>query len=85
MANLYDDTTHAAGVAHHRLSVNSWGSPKWKHEWSGVKLLHFTLNNYVEDTITETWEIAVSISIAFQDLDLVVNAFGKAVSVRAVE
>jgi hypothetical protein len=40
---------------------------------------------HVQDTIAKASEAAVTISIAFQNLNLVVNPFGKAVRIRTAE
>jgi len=40
---------------------------------------------HMQNTITKTSEIAVTVSIAFKDLNLVVSPFGKTVRVGTVK
>ncbi len=59
---------------------------KWKQRGvaSSCSFLYWIVE-HVQDAIAKASEVAVTISIAFQDLNLVVNPFGKAVCIRTAE
>lgn len=59
--------------------------PKWKKEGVALGCSFQVKSKHMQNTITGTGDVAVTVSVTFQDVNLVVSPFGKALRKATVE